>query len=248
MRQRRLRAGQHGPGKGDGLGAAGAQAPFEPEGQVTLGDPGTDLGQQGGQGPVGHGAGRGDPLDLGRLLGRPVGLEPALDRHELDVRGRRRQALPHRVGHEPGLDARPAAPRPSRRARASGPGGRRRPRRCASRGPRVSGLDRVARIGQQDDLVAADEELAGRPGDLLLTVLEGEAGQVPGVLRTDAEVGVDAGLGEPGAKPGQSRRAGGPVGRVPGRRMAASGGDAKSAGSGQESPRRASGARPDAHW
>ena len=82
------------------------------EGEVALGHAGPDLRQQRRQRPVGDRAGGRDPLELGRLLDRPVGLDPALDRDELDVRRRRRQPAPERVRDEPGLDRRPAAPRP----------------------------------------------------------------------------------------------------------------------------------------
>ena len=74
------------------------------------------------------------------------------------------------------------------------------------------GLDRVARVGEEHDLVAPDQELARRARDLVLAVLEREAGQVAGVLGPDAEVRVDAGVGEPGAQPGQASGPGRPVG------------------------------------
>ena len=76
-------------------------------------------------------------------------------------------------------------------------------------------LDRVARVGQDDDLVAADEELPGVPGDLLLAVGEGEPGEVAHVLAADPEVGVDPGGREAGAEAGEPGRSGRPVGLLP---------------------------------
>ena len=78
-------------------------------------------------------------------------------------------------------------------------------------------LDRVARVGEDHDLVGADEELAGVAGDLLLAVAEREPGQVAHVLAPDAEVGVDAGLREPRPQAAEAGRAGGPVGLGPAR-------------------------------
>ena len=58
------------------------------------------------------------------------------------------------------------------------------------------------------------------PDDLLLAVAQREPGQIPHVLGTDAEVGVDAGLGEPCPEPGQAFGPGGAVGIGPGRALA----------------------------
>ena len=69
-----------------------------------------------------------------RLLRRPIGLDPALDRDELDVRRRGLEPPPHRVRHEPGLDARPASHRATRRDRTMRPAGRSRRRRSATPG------------------------------------------------------------------------------------------------------------------
>ena len=107
------RAGQAGDVERERLGAAGPHQPLEPQRELRLRHPGPDLGQQRRERPVGDRAGRRDPLELGRLLGRPVRLDPALDRHELDVRRGGGEPLPGRVRDEPGLDARPAAPRPT---------------------------------------------------------------------------------------------------------------------------------------
>ena len=79
----------------------------------------------------------------------------------------------------------------------------------------AAGLDRVARIGQDRQRLAAEQELARVAGDLLLALAEGEPGEIAHVLAPDPEVGVDAGLRE--ARPdaleaGRTRR---PIGVVP---------------------------------
>ena len=73
------------------------------------------------------------------------------------------------------------------------------------------GLDRVARVGQHEQLVGAHQELAGRAGHLLLAVVEREASEVAHVLGPHAEVGVHAGLGVPPPQACQALRPGGPV-------------------------------------
>ena len=80
----------------------------------------------------------------------------------------------------------------------------------------AAGLDRVARVGEDQQLVRPDQELAGRSRHLLLAVAEGETRQVARVLGPDAEVGVDTRLGEAGSKPRQPGRTGGPVRLRPG--------------------------------
>ena len=79
--------------------------------ELRLGDARPDLGQQRGERPVRDRAGRGDPLDLGRLLDRAVGLDPALDRDELDVRARPRRAAPRSRARRTRPRRRRAAPR-----------------------------------------------------------------------------------------------------------------------------------------
>ena len=151
--QRRLRPGQARDVEREGLRTARAHRPLEPEREVRLRDTRTDIGEQRGERAVGHRAGRGDPLDLGGLLGRPILLDPAFDRHELDVRRGGSQTLPDGVRDERRLDADPL-----------------RPDRADELGPAslevavddldpglwrlAAGLDLVARIGEQDELVA----------------------------------------------------------------------------------------------
>ena len=55
-----------------------------------------------------------------------------------------------------------------------------------------AGLDRVARVGGDEDLPGTDEELARVARDLLLALAEREPGQPAHVLASGAEVGVDA--------------------------------------------------------
>ena len=188
--------------------------------------PGRISGSSVGQRPVGDGAGGGDPLDLGRLLDRPVGLDPALDRDELDVRGGRREPPPDaRARRSPASTA--DASRPDRRHQL-GPAGRQvvvRPRRRAHRAPRAApGSCSASRRGPTTSS-APTRNWPGVAGDLLLALAEGEAGQVAHVLAADAEVGVDAGVREPRPQAREPRRAGGTVGLGPagviGRRRAA---------------------------
>jgi hypothetical protein len=86
VRQRRLWPRQASHIEGECLGAAGPDQPLQLERQRRLGHARPDLGKQRRQRPVGDDTRRRDPLDLGWLFDRPVGLEPAFDRHELDVR------------------------------------------------------------------------------------------------------------------------------------------------------------------
>ena len=81
-------------------------------------------------------------------------------------------------------------------------------------------LDRVARVGEHRQVVPADEELAGRAGDLLLAVAQGEPGQVAHVLRADAEVRVDTRVGEARPQALETSRPGRPVGLGPGGALA----------------------------
>ena len=101
---------------------------------VVLGDARPDLRQQRRQRPVRDRARRRDALELGRLLDRPVRLDPALDRDELDVRRRGLQARPQRVRHEPRLDRDPRRADATRRAPASARQVVVRPRRSARPG------------------------------------------------------------------------------------------------------------------
>ena len=89
------------------LGAAGPHHPLELECERPLGRAHDDLGQQRRERAIRHGAGGGDPLELRRLLHGAVRLDPALDRDELDVRGRRLEPPPQRVRDESGLDRDP---------------------------------------------------------------------------------------------------------------------------------------------
>jgi len=77
------------------------------------------------------------------------------------------------------------------------------------------GLDPVARIGQHDDVLEAHDELAGRPGDLLLTVGQREAGEIARVLGPQAEVRIDPSRLEPGSQSRQPDRARGAIGLGP---------------------------------
>jgi len=151
-----------------------------------------------------------DPLDLCRFLGRAVGLDPALDRDELDLRRGRHQSIPERVGHEPGLDTDTLRPD---RGDQLGPAGR-QVVVCleeARLGRFAPDLDRIARIGEDDDFVRGDEEPPGVARDLLFAVTEREPGQIAHVFAPDAEVGADPGVGEPSRETGQACRSGGPV-------------------------------------
>ncbi len=93
-------------------------------------------------------------------------------------------------------------------------------------------LERVARVGQHHDLVGRDQEATGMAGDLLLAVAEDHPGQVADLLAAEPEVGVEAGLGEAGAQPGEARRARGAVGLLPG----APGGARRAAGRSPTAP------------
>ena len=109
--QRRLRARQARDVEGERLGAAGPHQPLEPEREIRLRDARPDLRQQRRERPVRDRAGRGDPLELGRLLDRPVGLDPALDRDELDVRAAAAASLPRaRATRSPASTATRRAP------------------------------------------------------------------------------------------------------------------------------------------
>ncbi len=215
MRQGRLRPGQAGDVERERLGPTRAHQPFEPERELRLGDARTDLRQERREGPIGDGTRRGDPFQFCGLLDRSIGLEPALDRHELDVRGGCRQPLPCGMRHEPGLDAdaagtdRPGELRPAVGQVAVGLEEARV--RCLT-----PGLDRVARIGQDHQLVLRDEELPGVPGGLLLALRERESRQVAHVLASDAEVGIDTGVGEPSAQAAESGRSRQTIGLGPG--------------------------------
>ena len=135
VRQRRLGAAQAGHVEGQRLRSAGPHPPLEVEGELGLGHARPDARQQPRQRPVGHGTRRGDALDLGRLLDRPVRLDPALDRDELDVGRRGRKTLPRRPATRTRPRRRPGVHRPSPRAPASATAGRRRPPRCGPPGP-----------------------------------------------------------------------------------------------------------------
>ena len=150
----------------------------------------------------------------GSLVARSASTQPSTGTSSTSGRGGR-EPLPDGVRHEAGLDRDPPRPdrrhelRPARRqvvVRLEQP----RLRRLAP------GLDRVARVGEDDDVrPPADQELAGVAGDLLLALGEREPGQVAHVLAPDPEVGVDAGLREPGPEPRQPSRPGGPIRLVP---------------------------------
>ncbi len=207
MGQGRLRSGQAGDVEGERLRPASPDVPFERERERGFGDARGDLRQKRGERPVGDGTGGGDPLELGGLLRCPVGLDPALDRHEVDVRCGSREEPPHRVADEACLDRHP--PRPDR-CHDLRPAGRQVAIRLAQ--PRVrrlpASLDRVPAIGEDDSLLGTDDELTGDAGDLLLALAEGETGQVAHVLPPDPEVGVDAGGRESGTDAIQASRTG----------------------------------------
>ena len=171
MRQRGLRAGEARDVEGERLGATGPHQPLEPDREVVLGHARTDLGQERRERAVGDRTGRSDALELGRLLGGAIRLDPALDGDQLDVRGRGRQSLPGRVRDDDGLDGDTPHPdrgehlRPPRRevvVHVDDPGV----------GRFAMGLDVVARVGQHEEVLAADQELARGAGDLLLAVAQ----------------------------------------------------------------------------
>ena len=235
VRQRGLRARQAGHVEGERLGAAGPDQPLESERQVRLGDARPDLRQQRRERPVGDRAGRRDPLDLGRLLDGPVGLDPALDRDELDVRAPPRRAGPRSRARRTRPRPRRAARRPTPRAPASAPAGRCTPRRAARRAPR--GAPGSCSASRRAPRPRRRRRGTGPscPADLLLAVAEGEPGQVAHVLAPDAEVGVDPGRREARPQTRPAGRAGRP-GRPPSQPASvplASARAAKSAGSGQ---------------
>ena len=212
--QRRLRPRQARDVERERLRTARPHRPLEPQRKVGLADTRTDLGEQRGERAVGHRAGRGDPLDLGGLLGRPILLDPAFDRHELDVWRGGSKTLPDGVRDERRLDTDPLR---TDRADELGPAGLEIAvddldpglRRLAAR------LDLVARIGEQDEIVARHQELPGVAGDLLLAVGEGEPREVAHVLAADAEVGIDACAGESIADPFATNGARRPVSLLP---------------------------------
>ena len=184
------------------------------QGELALRPPGRIAGSEPASARSRDRAGRRDPLELGRLLDRPVASTQPSTGDQLDVRRRRREPVPGRLADEARLDGRRAAPRASRRAPASAPA-----RSPYTSSMRVAGrlarrLDRVAAVGDRTHVLAADEELARDAGDLLLAVVEREARQVADVLGPDAEVGVEparrrtapaAGPGAPAGPPGRPR-------------------------------------------
>ena len=214
VRQGGLGPAEAGDVEGQSVGTAGPHQPLETHGELGLGAVRPDLREQRGERPVCDRTRRRDALQLGRLLDRSIRLDPAFDRHELDIGRRRREAVPGRVRDEPRLDRDPASTdrrgevRPSLRQVAVG-----LDEPCLGR--LAAGLDRVARIGQHDDLVPTDQELARRAGNLLLAVAEREPGQVAHVLGSNAEVGVDPGFLEPRPQAAETGRAGGAVGLDP---------------------------------
>ena len=94
MRQRGLRSGETGHVERERLGPVGPHQPFEAQREVGLGEARADVGQERGERAIRDRTGRCDPLDLGRFLDRSVGLDPALDRNELDGGCRGRQTRP----------------------------------------------------------------------------------------------------------------------------------------------------------
>ena len=104
VRQSRLRARQTCDLEGQRLGAVGPHQPLEAKRERGLGHAWPDLREQRGERPVGDRARRCDPLELRGLLRRPVGLDPALDRYQLDIGCGGRQLRPGRLWHEGGLD------------------------------------------------------------------------------------------------------------------------------------------------
>ncbi len=79
------------------------------------------------------------------------------------------------------------------------------------------------------------------PADLLLTLGEGEPGQVAHVLAAHAEVGIDAFVGEPRAQAPEARRTRGSVGLRPGPLLRGVGGRGEVLGVGPAVPGRAHG-------
>jgi hypothetical protein len=214
VRHRRVRADEARRIEGDRLRPTYPEEPLQLQRERLLADALDDPRQQRREGSVGDRARGRDALELGRLLRRPVGFDPALDRDELDLGRRRFQPLPEPVRHEARLD------RHSSRAER---GQELRPRTGqvvagvldAGCGRLSRRLDLVARVGEDDDFIATDEELAGVARDLLLAVGQDEARQVAAVLTPDAEVGVDLEAREPGADAFEASRSGRVVGLGP---------------------------------
>ena len=145
----------------------------------------------------------------GSLIARSASIQPSTGTSSTSGAAAASRA-PDGVRHETRPRRRPAARRSTRRAPASAWARS----RVAVDDPRLGrlplGLDRVARVGEQDDLVAAHEELARGPGDLLLAVGEDEPGQVAHVLAAHPEVGVDPGLARTGPGGGRAGQGGRP--------------------------------------
>ncbi len=182
--------------------------------ELVLGHARPDCRQQRCKRAIGDGAGRGNPLQLRRLLDRPVRLHPAFDRHEIHLGRRSGELGPERMADEPRFHADP--PRPEG-AQQFWPAGREvvRDRLDAGAQRVAAGLDGVSAVGEHHDLVAADEELPRVPGDLLLAIAEHEAGQVAHVLAPDPEVRVQAVFGQAQPHPMKSLRPARPIGIVP---------------------------------
>ena len=232
VRQRRLGTGQAGDVEGERLGAAGAHQPFEPQREVGLGRvrSGSRAAASASARSATAQAAAMRSISAGSLTARSASSQPSTGTSSTSgaAAARRSQMA---CGTNPASTA-------TRRAPTDAISSGQRARQVvvglddAGLGRLARGLDRVARVGQDRDVVAADQELARVAGDLLLAVGEGEAGQVAHVLASDAEVGVDAGCREPGAQARQPSRPGGPVRLGPRSRSAADGGGAKSAGTG----------------
>ena len=237
MWQRRFGAGEAGHVEGKGFRAAGSHQHLELPCELGLGDARTDRRQQAGEGAIRHGRCGRNPLDLGRCLRRPIGLDPAFDRDELHVRRGRLEPPPEGVADEPCLDADPA--RPERGEELRPPRGQVGGDRLVSgfRGL-ASRLDRVPAVGQDDDLVASDEELARVPGDLLLAVPQAEPGEVAHVLRPRAEVDVEAVAGEALPDPGHPVRSCRAIGISPAGQVAGGGRRREVRGLGPAAPAR----------
>ncbi len=213
--QRRLRPREGGHVERERLGPALSHEDLQAPGEEGLGHARPDLREEDGQGSIGHGRGRGDPLHLGRLLDGPVLVDPGVRRDQLHVGRRGGQRLPERVGHVPGRHRDPARPDGRQKRRPVG-----REVACQLLEPRAGGfsaaLERVPRVGEDDDLVGRHEEAAGLAGHLLFALAQHHPREVADLLAPDAEVGVDAGLGEAGPQPGEAHRTRRAVGLLPG--------------------------------
>src|SRR6266508_4599324 len=77
----------------------------------------------------------------------------------------------------------------------------------------AAGLDRVAAVGEQDDLLAADDEVAGCGA--VLAVPKRKAREVPHVLVADPVIGVDALAVQALAESRQAPRSGDSIGLLP---------------------------------